>query len=87
MQCLSDIGYQITMACKHPPYRTPLEETLYYRFTSMGKWKYSKNCRIREEVFYSDDPDLKGPAMIFWSTIRDKEGKDCGPISPEATLP
>lgn len=84
---LSDIGYQIVMECRDPPYRTTPERTRYYRFTSTGKEKLSKDyCRIREEIFDEDEWKEGRPSIIFQSSIRVPEEESCGQIAPQHLL-
>lgn len=76
---LKDIGYQITMECLEPAYRTTSERTYYYRFTNAGRRKFFRDsCAIREEIFYEDEADLNHPSIIRWNSIRIKPEDSCG---------
>ena len=88
-ELLSDEGYRIIMKCVQP-YRTIPVQTVYYRFTNMGKYEpfYSseKNlCEIHQEQ--CDDMDFQN--FYSWGVfvVRLNDGEDCGLQVPEDQLP
>ncbi len=88
-ELLSDEGYRIIMKCVQP-YRTIPVQTVYYRFTNMGKYEpfYSseKNlCEIHQEQ--CDDMDFQN--FYSWGVfvVRLNDGEDCGPQAPKDQLP
>ncbi len=86
---LSDEGYRIIMKCVQP-YRTMPAQTVYHRFTNMGKYEpfYSseKNlCEIHQEQ--CDDMDFQHFYSWGVSVVRLNDGEDCGPQLPEDQLP